>query len=82
MKGGRCVVGWIAWVLVIVGGLSWGLVGALDFSLVDYIFGEGSIVSALIYVLIGISAIVSIFGCQCTKCCPKEDDATPVQPMR
>jgi hypothetical protein len=82
MKGGRCVVGWIVWVLVIVGGLNWGLVGALNFNLVDAIFGAGSLVSAIVYILVGISAIVSIFGCRCMKCYPTNGTATPTQPMK
>lgn len=82
MKGGRCVAAWVSWVLVIVGGLNWGLVGALNFNLVDAIFGEGSVVSAIIYILVGVAAIVSIVGCRCTTCRPKEGGAMPMQPMK
>lgn len=44
-------------VLVIVGGLNWGLVGALDFNLVTAIFGDMSALSRLVYVLVGLSAL-------------------------
>ncbi len=47
-----------ALVLVIVGALNWGLVGAFNFNLVAAIFGEGSALSRIVYVLVGISAIV------------------------
>jgi uncharacterized membrane protein YuzA (DUF378 family) len=47
----------IALVLVIVGGLNWGLVGAFDFNLVDYIFGEGSVISRVVYSLVGLGAV-------------------------
>lgn len=47
----------IALVLVIVGGLNWGLVGAFDFNLVDYVFGDGSVVSRVIYSLVGLGAV-------------------------
>lgn len=50
----------IATVLVIVGGINWGLVGAFEFNLVDAIFGEGSAGSRIIYVLVGLSALVAI----------------------
>ena len=44
-------------VLVIVGGLNWGLVGLLDFDLVAMIFGAGSILSRIVYTLVGLSAL-------------------------
>lgn len=50
----------ITLVLLIVGGLNWGLVGLFDFDLVVAIFGEMSAFSRLVYVLVGLSAIVQI----------------------
>lgn len=45
--------------LLIIGGLNWGLVGLLNFDLVAYLFGSAaSMMSRIIYVLVGISAIV------------------------
>ena len=44
-------------VLVIVGGLNWGLVGLFDFDLVATIFGAGSALSRIVYVLVGLSAV-------------------------
>lgn len=44
-------------VLVIVGGLNWGLVGVLDFDLVATIFGDMSSLSRIVYALVGVSAI-------------------------
>lgn len=43
-------------VLVIIGGLNWGLVGLFGFDLVAAIFGPGSILSRVVYVLVGLSA--------------------------
>lgn len=51
------LIDWIALVLVIVGGLNWGLVGVLDFNLVATIFGDMSILSRIVYGLVGLSAI-------------------------
>ena len=51
---------WIAWVLLVIGGLNWGLVGIFDWNLVDAIFGSGSVLSAIVYILVGISAIWAI----------------------
>ncbi|MCW1949363.1 MAG: DUF378 domain-containing protein [Candidatus Shapirobacteria bacterium] len=44
-------------VLVIVGGLNWGLVGFLNFDLVAAIFGDMSFLSKLVYDLVGLSAV-------------------------
>ena len=46
--------------LLIVGGLNWGLVGLFDFDLVAAIFGEMSVISRIVYVLVGISALARI----------------------
>jgi uncharacterized protein len=46
--------------LLIIGGLNWGLVGLFGFDLVATIFGEMSVLSRIVYVLVGISAIVQI----------------------
>ena len=50
----------ICLVLTIVGALNWGLIGLLDFNLVATIFGSGSILEKLIYILVGITGIVNI----------------------
>lgn len=55
-------IDWLALVLVIVGGLNWGLIGSFDFNLVDAIFGEGSALSRVVYVLVGLSAVYMIFA--------------------
>ena len=58
---------WIAMVLLIVGGLNWGLVGLADFDLVAALFGEMSPLSRIVYALVGLSALwqlVPLFGGQ------------------
>ena len=47
-------------VVTIVGAVNWGLIGLLDFNLVDAIFGTGSLFSRVIYTLVGISGLVNI----------------------
>lgn len=51
---------WIAFVLLIVGGLNWGLIGLFNFDLVQAIFGEDSVLTKIVYSLVGISAIYMI----------------------
>jgi uncharacterized protein len=50
----------ITLVLLIVGGLNWGLVGLFDFDLVATLFGEMSPLSRIVYVLVGASALYQI----------------------
>ena len=54
------VVEIIALILNIIGGINWGLVGLFDYNLVDSLFGEGSVLAKVIYVLVGISALFAI----------------------
>lgn len=49
---------WVALMLLIVGGLNWGLVGLFKFDLVATIFGEMSILARLVYVAVAFSAII------------------------
>ena len=50
-------------VLLIVGGLNWGLVGAFQFDLVATIFGgQDTLPARLVYVLVGLSALWQIFA--------------------
>lgn len=51
----------LALVLVIVGGLNWGLVGMFNFDLVAAIFGDMSTLSRVVYSLVGLSAIYIAF---------------------
>jgi len=44
-------------VLIVVGGLNWGLVGAADFNLVSFLFGPSSWISRIVYLLVGLSAL-------------------------
>ena len=54
------VVDWIALVLMIIGAINWGLVGAFGFNLVSALFGEMSTLSRIIYVLVGLAGLYGI----------------------
>lgn len=54
-------VDWIAMALMIIGGINWGLVGALNFDLVAFLFGEQSVVSRVIYNAVGLAALYSLY---------------------
>jgi uncharacterized protein len=55
-------LGWIAMILVIVGGLNWGLVGAFKFDLVATIFGTMTALSRIVYILVGLSALYMLMN--------------------
>lgn len=47
----------IALLLLVVGGLNWGLVGLFHLDLVATLFGAGSVLSRIVYILVGLSAL-------------------------
>ena len=51
----------IALILVIIGGLNWGLIGLLELNIVTIIFGEMSLLSRIIYGLVGLAAAYMAF---------------------
>ena len=54
------VVNVIALVLIIIGGLNWGLVGFFDYNLVDAIFGADSTLARVIYAVVGLAAVYKL----------------------
>ena len=47
--------------LTIIGGLNWGLVGLLNFNLVAFIFDDISLLSRIVYTVVGLSAAYIAF---------------------
>lgn len=50
----------LAFTLLVIGGLNWGLVGLFDFNLVSAIFGGWMALEKIIYILVGLSALYLI----------------------
>ncbi len=48
---------WIALILVIIGGLNWGLVGIFGFDLVAWIFAGAYVIARIVYILVALAAI-------------------------
>ncbi len=55
------IIGLTALVLLIIGGLNWGLVGLFNYNLVTMIFGVGTMWTNVVYVLVGASALYAAF---------------------
>lgn len=53
-------IDWLAMILVIIGGLNWGLVGLFNYNLVIAIFSEGTVAN-VIYDLVGLAALYMVY---------------------
>ena len=51
---------WVAMILLIIGGLNWGLVGFFEYDLVASIFGDMSGAARVVYAIVGLAALVSL----------------------
>lgn len=74
-NGGGCAVSKVARVLLIVGGLNWGLLGlsvlletSSRLDVVYLLLGSMPTLEAIVYVLVGAAAVMSLFHCRCAKC--------------
>ena len=47
-------------VVTIIGGINWGLIGLLDFNLVEAIFGASSVISRIVYSLVGLTSMINV----------------------
>lgn len=68
---------WIALVLIVIGGLNWGLVGLFDYDLVATIFGDATTFSRIIYIVVGLSALYLLI-----EALFKAGKQTPTSPTR
>lgn len=50
----------ISLLLVIIGALNWGLVGILGFNVVSWLFGPVSLLSRIVYILVGLGGLFGI----------------------
>lgn len=77
---GKCGTSKIAWILVIIGAVNWGLVGIGGFfggnwNLVNLLLGNWMWLENIVYTLVGVAGVMSIFGCKCGKCSVGGSDA-------
>ncbi len=56
------IISKIVLILVVIGGLNWGLVGAFNFDLVAFLFGPMSVLSRIVYILVGLASIWVLFS--------------------
>ncbi len=51
----------ICLVFTIIGAIVWGLIGIFDFNLVATIFGDNSLLSRIIYTIVGLAGLINIY---------------------
>lgn len=70
----RCGVCKLAWVLLVIGGLNWGLVGlggliGTNLNVVNLIFGSWAWLESVIYLVVGLATVYKLFAkCKCHTC--------------
>jgi uncharacterized membrane protein YuzA (DUF378 family) len=69
----------IAWILVIIGGLVWLIVGLFNVNVVAYL---GDTVARIVYVLVGLSALYELFThkANCKMCVSSSSPTMPNRP--
>lgn len=73
MKKCMCGPSKIAWILVIIGGLNWGLIGVgmlmrQNWDVVNLLLGGSPTIEAIVYILVGVATVAVLVGCKCKKC--------------
>ncbi len=55
---------------MVIGGLNWGLIGFIDFNLVEWLLGQWEVIVRIVYALVGLSAVGLLFSSagKCKKC--------------
>lgn len=52
---------YVSLVIITIGALNWGLVGLFGFNLVDTLFGAGSIVAKIVYIIVGLAGLYTLY---------------------
>jgi len=73
MHKGSCGASKLAWLLMVIGALNWGLVGLGGFfggnwNVVNLLLGSWPWLEWVVYILVGASGIVGLVGCKCKSC--------------
>ena len=50
----------VAYIILLIGGINWGLIGFFNFNLVESLFGTESVLPSIIYAIVGICGLINI----------------------
>jgi uncharacterized protein len=67
-KAHGCTGSQLGWWLLVIGALNWGLVGAVEWNLVEWLLGNWDWAVRLVYILVGLAGLMSLWGCKCKAC--------------
>ena len=72
---------WVSLILVVIGAINWGLVGLCQYDLVAAIFGQATVISRIIYVLVALAGVyvVVVTGTRFRGAGPGERPNFPVR---
>ncbi len=56
----KALIDKVVLILIIIGGLNWGLIGIINLNLVDLIFGFAPVLAKVIYIVVGVASIYAI----------------------
>jgi uncharacterized membrane protein YuzA (DUF378 family) len=71
---GACGCAKFAWILVVIGGFNWGLVGigmlfgGANWNIVNLLLGGWPMIEGIVYLLVGLATVLKIVGCPCKNC--------------
>src|SRR3989344_2984423 len=72
---GGCVYSRTCKVLLVIGGLNWGLVGlgmllgkSDSWNVIYMVLSSMPTLEAIVYLLVGVAAVMKLIGCKCKKC--------------
>ena len=70
-----CTTTMVCKILLVVGGLNWGVLGLGmllghmgDWNVVHMVLGSMPVAEGVVYVLVGVAAMMKLFHCKCKKC--------------
>ncbi len=67
-QNGKCLICKLIGLLLVVGALNWGLVGAFNFNVVERLLGSVPHAVRIVYILVGLAGIAGVVSC--IKSCP------------
>ncbi len=67
------ILKWMTYSLIVIGAINWGLIGAFNFDLVSFLFGEMTVLTRIVYATVGACALINFLlmlrdNCECTSC--------------
>lgn len=68
MSGKGCHGAKIGMWLLVIGGLNWGIIGVADYNVLEVVLGSIPWLLQLVYILVGVSAVLLAVGCPCKAC--------------